>query len=696
MDSPAHPAPTARRNAPRRLRLLARPRHHRDPLGAARAALAEKEQALKLTLDNMLHGLISVDAHGVVTLHNERVLQLLDLPASMFAPGCRFADILRFQEERGDFLQAADETADPDLARAGSARAELHAGDYVRRTRSGGHMEVRTMPLPDGGFVRTYVDVTPYFHAQQALRDSEHELRTMLDGFPGLMVISDDELNYVYLNERAAAWIGQPRDALIGQSARPHLSAPRAAEIMAFMRNAPTGAQQTLESVYGATPNGMRRWLQVTQVMGGEARSGGRKCYAFALDVTARKEAEAALIAAKEEAERANRAKSDFLRSISHELRTPMNAIAGFGELLLSDRASPLSTTQRLQIGEIRRGTSHLLALINELLDLSMAEQGRLKITLAPVPLRRVLDECVALMRPLADRAGVRLVVIDSEAPELYGFGDRTRVAQVLLNLVSNAIKYNTANGSVRVRCVREASEVLVEVVDDGPGLSESQRARLFEAFERLDAGKTTIEGAGLGLALSRVLMRAMGGRIDVDSEVGHGSTFRIALTAAAGPHDTAGPPPPAPAARAERAPGSPRKVLYIEDNPVNVLLMEAMLERLPAEHAVKMVTAALPELGLRMAVEEAPDLILLDIQLPGIDGFEVLRRLRLDPACRHLPIIAVSANTLAGDTMIARAAGFDACLGKPFQMQDLHSAVLDALTGGLTVAGSDRAADAA
>src|SRR5688572_23753246 len=129
--------------------------------------------------------------------------------------------------------------------------------------------------------------------------------------------------------------------------------------------------------------------------MGGEARTGSRKCYAFALDVTARKEAEAALIAAKEEAERANRAKSDFLRSISHELRTPMNAIAGFGELLLSDRAAPLSDTQRVQISEIRRGAGHLLALINELLDLSMAEQGQLKITLAPLPLRRVLDECV-------------------------------------------------------------------------------------------------------------------------------------------------------------------------------------------------------------------------------------------------------------------------------------------------------------
>ncbi len=689
MNSPASARRPLRSHAsrPARRRLGLRP--HRDPLATARAALAEKERALRLTLDSMLHGLISVDATGVVALHNERVLQLLDLPASMFAPGARFEDILRFQAERGDFLQPPEALDDRDPRPADISPADVLGGDYVRRTRSGLCMEVRTMPMPDGGFVRTYVDVTPYVRAQQALRDSEHELRTMLDGFPGLMVISDDQLNYVYVNERAAAWIGQPRDALIGQSARPHLSARRAADILAFMQQAPTGAQQTVESVYGATSNGLRRWLQVTQVMGGEARTGSRKCYAFALDVTARKEAEAALIAAKEEAERANRAKSDFLRSISHELRTPMNAIAGFGELLLSDRAAPLSDTQRVQIGEIRRGAGHLLALINELLDLSMAEQGQLKITLAPLPLRRVLDECVALMRPLADAAGVRLEILDAGEPELHGLGDRTRVAQVLLNLVSNAIKYNAANGHVRVRCLREADEVLIEVIDDGPGLSERQRARLFEAFERLDAGKTTIEGAGLGLALSRVLMRAMGGRIGVDSVVGRGSTFRIALPAADGP--LAAPRAAPPAGSGTRATRGPRKVLYIEDNPVNVLLMEAMLERLPAEHAVTMRVAELPEVGLRMAVEEAPELILLDIQLPGIDGFEVLRRLRLDPACRHVPVIAVSATTLAGDTMIARAAGFDGCLGKPFEMHELHSAVIEALSGKLTAVGPER-----
>ncbi|HEY9238875.1 MAG TPA: ATP-binding protein, partial [Burkholderiaceae bacterium] len=556
--------------------------------------------------------------------------------------------------------------------------------DPVRPTRAGGHMEVRTIAMPDGGFVRTYVDVTHYVQAQQALRESEHELRMMLDGFPGLLTVADDRMNYVYVNERGAAWIGRPREVLIGRSARPYLTERRIAEICDFMEHAANGAQQTVESAYPASGDGPPRWLQVTQVMGGESR-GGRKCYAFAIDITARKEAEAALIAAKEEAERANRAKSDFLRSISHELRTPMNAIAGFGELLLSDRESPLSETQRLHIGEIRRGARHLLALINELLDLSIAEQGKLKITPAPVALRGVVGECLALMQPLADSAGIRLRVLDDAAPELIVHADRTRLMQVLLNLISNAIKYNSPQGDVRIRWARAAGEAHVEVSDDGPGLTDAQRSRLFEVFERLDAGKKSIEGAGLGLALSRLLMRAMGGSIGVDSVVGHGCTFKLALPLSHGMPEAE--PEPA-AVRGASATGSAqRKVLYIEDNPVNTLLMEAMLARLPAEHAVTMLAAEMPEDGLRMAFAELPDLILLDIQLPGIDGYEVLRRLRLEPACRHTPVIAVSANTLAGDSTIALAAGFDACLGKPFEMHELHTAVIGALHRGLAVA---------
>jgi PAS domain S-box-containing protein len=634
-------------------------------------ALAEKERALALTLDSMLHGIISVDAAGVVRLFNKRVLELLDLPAELFSTGSRFEDILHFQDARGDFA-AAEPSGSPDRQ-----AFDVSPNNYVRQTRAGKYMEVRTVPVPDGGFVRTYVDVTPYILTQQALRDSEHELRTMLDGFPGAMLVSDDQLNYVYLNDRAAAWTGRPRDELIGTSALPYVPARRAAEILEFMRSAATGAQQTVESAYAGTPTRPRRWLQVTQVMGGESRDGRRKCYVFAVDITARKEAEEALIAAKEQAERANRAKSDFLRNISHELRTPMNAIAGFGELLLSDQDAPLSDRQRLHIGEIRHGARHLLALINELLDLSMAEQGKLKVTPATVPIRSVIDECLALLRPLADSARIRLDAVDAHAPELHARADRTRLVQVLLNLVSNAIKYNSAHGTVRIRGARTAGEVQIEVSDDGPGLSVAQQARLFEAFERLDAGKTTIEGAGLGLALSNVLVRAMGGSIAIDSEIGRGSTFRISLPAA----DAWRANGPAPLL-VQSTSDTPRKrkVLYLEDNPVNVLLMEAMLERLPPEHALTMITADRPELGLSMAVSEAPDQILLDIQLPGIDGFEVLRRLRLDPACRHLPVISVSANTLAGDTMIALAAGFDAALGKPFEMHDLHSAVIGAL----------------
>ena len=234
---------------------------------------------------------------------------------------------------------------------------------------------------------------------------------------------------------------------------------------------------------------------------------------------------------------------------------------------------------------------------------------------------------------------------------------DRTRLKQVLLNLLSNAIKYNRRGGEVRIACEVTADSVRIAISDSGPGLGAEQRARLFQAFERLEAGGTAVEGAGLGLVLSKRLMDAMRGEIGLDSEVGRGSTFWIRLPSATAPAFGLGASmPPAGAERGASRALSPRKVLYIEDNPVNVLLMEAMLARVDG---LQVITAALPVLGLRLALDERPDLILLDIQLPEMDGYEVLRRLRLHEASREIPVIAVSANAMPGDIEHGLAAGF-------------------------------------
>ncbi len=653
-----------------------------DELQAALTALQNKEFALRVTLDTMLHGIISVDAAGYIRLHNQRALDLLDLPESLFEAGRRFEDVVRFQVERGDFgdvLRQLDPVTRqfvpmPDQPDAG--------GTYVRKTKAGGYLEVRILKLPDGGLVRTYSDVTPYFEAQEALYESDLEFRTLLDGFPGGMLVTDSNLKYTYANEFGAALIGKRRDELIGKPIRENLTEKRFSEIVEFMANAPTGEPATVESMYPATADRPRTWLQVTQVMGGDTGGGNRKCYAFAVDITPRKNAEEALIAAKEEAERANRAKSNLLRSISHELRTPMNAIMGFSELLASDKESPLGELQRRHVDEIRRGSGHLLELINELLDLSLAEQGKLTVSLEPVRLSPLVHDCIAFLYPLARKRGIVLAIWDSAAFDRHVVADRLRLKQVLVNLISNAIKYNREKGEVRVTCSADETHVRIGVVDSGPGLSASQRARLFEAFERLDARHTEIEGTGLGLALSRALVHSMAGSIEVESEVGKGSRFSVVLPASAQPLAPQAAPstgqtaPALPDSNRRPCITAPRKILYIEDNAVNVLLMEALLARMPGGQYLTVLSAPLPGLGLRMAVRERPDLILLDIELPDMDGFEVLQRLRQEEACRHIPVIAVSANAMAQDMARAIESGFDAYIGKPIDMHELHVAI--------------------
>ena len=378
-------------------------------------------------------------------------------------------------------------------------------------------------------------------------------------------------------------------------------------------------------------------------------------------DVTDRKQAEEALEEAKLAAEQANQAKSEFLSRMSHELRTPLNAILGFSQLLELDE---LNEEQRESLRHILSAARHLLALVNEVLDIAAIEADRLSLSLEPVAVADVAAEAVSLIRPLADQHGIVVTDPTSTWAE-HVLGDRRRLKQILLNLLSNAVKYNHRDGRVQLACKRvPGGRLCIEVADTGLGIAPGARERLFVPFERLGSEQTGLEGAGLGLPLSKRLAEVMGGTLQLASTGGHGSVFWLELPRV---DDPAQPErhqqqQPAPA-------GSGLTVLCIEDNPSNLQLVEQILSRRPG---VVVIPTMRPELGLDLASEHQPDLILLDLDLPGLPGEGVLSRLRADPRTAGIPVVVLGAD--APPTLVARLLGTSAraFVSKPYDVKEI------------------------
>lgn len=519
--------------------------------------------------------------------------------------------------------------------------------------------------------------------ANEALARHEAELRkttafldSIVENLPAMVIVKDAiERRFVLFNRAGEELLGLSRSAILGRTAAdvfPPLIAGTLDKNDTDLLNGRTD-RSTVDEVVATRARGPRiLHTKKMPVVGAD----GQPAYVLGIsvDVTERRHAEEEARLSKLEAERANRSKSEFLSRMSHDLRTPLNAILGFAQLLESDEG--LKADQADNARQILRGGSHLLELINEVLDIARIEAGQLALSLEPVRVFESVREVIDLMRPLAEPRGISMRCETTETDPWYVRGDRQRLRQVLVNLVGNAVKYNRPGGEVRIDAVRGDGKVRLRITDSGPGIPASKQPLLFTPFERLGAEHGPVEGTGLGLALAKGLVEAMHGSIGTEpSEVG--ATFWIELPEAQGSEKNRHAPIMAGHAVARQGHGI---VLYIEDNRSNVQLLRRLLERRPG---VRLLAAGSGRDGIEAARRELPGLILLDLHLPDMRGEEVLQRLLADPRTARTPVAVLSADATGAQRERLLAAGARAYVTKPFALSTVLALIDEHLGSG-------------
>jgi PAS domain S-box-containing protein len=516
-------------------------------------------------------------------------------------------------------------------------------------------------------------DMSEQRQAERQIRDIGERFRTLVETTVDWIWEVDAQGRYTYCSPRIRDLLGYAPEEVLGKTPF-DLMSPQEAERVGQEFAAIMAAQRAFQGLINRNHH-KDGHVVVLETSGVPIFDEPRKLTGFRgidRDVTERFEREEALRVAKEEAERANQAKSLFLSSMSHELRTPMNAILGFAQLLQMHQE--LTADQGENVEEILRAGRHLLALINEVLDLAKIEAGHLDLALEAVSCCELAKECLNLVRPLAERHGIRIRQDYQVACPIWFQADRTRLKQVIVNLLSNAIKYNRPEGSVTLRVLPgEAGYLRIEVEDSGLGIRPEQQAELFQPFHRLHDVDSGIEGTGIGLTISKRLIEAMDGRIGLESSFGVGSTFWLELPAQESSSLPAGDAEVVRVSGKDQGGAALVTLLYVEDNPANLRLLERIAQ---TQSGWKLYSAHEPRLGLDLARRHAGELdaILLDINLPVMDGYAVLERLQANPVTAAIPVMAISANAMPADIRRGEAAGFAAYLTKPLDVAQFHA----------------------
>lgn len=521
--------------------------------------------------------------------------------------------------------------------------------------------------------VGTVQDVTERMRAERALQESQTKLSGLFELSPLGIVLTDMQGHYLEFNEAFRSICGYPADELKqldywALTPREYEQQERA-QLECINK---TGRYGPYEKVYRQKNGGLVPIRLNGMVVRDQA--GQSRIWSIVEDITDSKRTEETLIAARDEANRASRAKSEFLSSMSHELRTPMNAILGFSQLMEYDPA--LTNEHKDNVQEIIRAGQHLLSLINEVLDLSRIESGHIDMSLEPVELCPVINDCLTLLSALADKHHIKI-----SHHRLAGAvvrADQMRLKQALLNLISNAIKYNRDGGRIHIEVQQTAENYLrILVTDTGLGIPANLLDSLFQPFNRLGAESSDIEGTGIGLTITRRIVEMMGGSVGVESEAGVGSTFWIELPLEFLPDSTDHEPAsPEPVALAPSADTAQHIVLYIEDNPANLKLVAQILGMRPHIH---LLTAHTPQLGIELALTRRPELILLDINMPDMNGYQVLQRFKSEASLKAIPVVAVTADAMPREIARGKAAGFTDYLVKPLNIPQFQ-AVIDKL----------------